>query len=224
MRVILVGEGRAILFLAQAFRAKGHHLTVIDPLPEECVRLVSRLDATVVNGDGSDPVVLEDAGARSADIVLAATLRDADNLVVCQLARSRFGVPRSVALVNDPDNQRLFGELGFEALSTSLTIASLIEQRASISEITDLIPAVGGRVTISEVRVGDDFALDGWRLRDIGLPHDALVAVLTRGSETLVPRGDTQLHSGDHLLLIALSGSMERALRLLTGQVPADRS
>lgn len=224
MRVLLVGDGRPILFLGQAFRSKGHHLTVIDPLPEECARLASRLDAIIVNGDGSDPAVLEEAGARSADIVLAATTRDADNLVVCQLARSRFGVPRSVALVNDPDNQRLFGELGLEALSTSLTIASLIEQRASISEVTDLIPAVGGRVSISELRLGEDFALDGWRVRDIGLPRDALIAVLMRGSETLVPRGETPLHSGDRLLLIALSGSMERALRLLTGQVTATRS
>lgn len=218
MKVILVGGGRALHFLGNAFRSKRHGVTIINRDAAECARLARELEASVVHGDGSDPRILEEAGARSADVILAATPSDPDNLIVCQVAQRKFGVPRAVALVNDPDNQSVFRELGVDALSTSLTVASLIEQRAAIDQVTNLIPAAEGRVTISEVALNEVSAAVGRRLAEIEFPRDALVAVVLRDGEAIVPRGETQLQGGDRVLLVTLSEARERALGILTGK------
>lgn len=217
MKAILVGGGRPLYFLAQTFLAKGHVVTIINSEAEECARLAGRLAATVVHGDGSDLRFLEEAGARTADLVLAATPSDPDNLVACQLAKSRFAVPRVVALVNDPDNQDVFQALGVEAISTSLTIASLLEQRAALDQVTNLIPAGDGRVTISEVVLSDDVPLGGKAIGKADFPRDALIAVVIRGAETIIPKGDTSLAHGDRIVLVALAGARDRALKVLTG-------
>ncbi len=218
MKVLVVGGGRDLYFLAQAFRSKGHSVTVIDRDKQECSRLARRLDALIIHGDGSDESILEEAGARSADIVLAATERDADNLITCQISRSRFAVPRAVALVNDPENQRVFMELGIDAISPSLTVASLIEQRAALDQVTNLILAGEGKVTISEVVLGKSFQGADIPIAELLLPRDALIAVVMRDGETIVPRGETRLAPGDRVLLVTLSESRDEALGILTGQ------
>ncbi len=217
MRVILVGSGAALHFLARTFRGKGHAVTIIAADAAECARLARQQDATVVHGDGSDERILEEAGARSSDLVLAATTSDPDNLILCRVARARFGVPRVVALVNDPDNQPVFEQLGVEAISTSLTVASLIEQRAALDQVTHLIPAADGKVTIFEVVLVEDSPAVGRRLAEIDLPRESNVAVLVRGEDTLIPRGDTELLAGDRVLLVCLAEARDRALARLTG-------
>ncbi|MCZ7665597.1 MAG: NAD-binding protein [Thermoleophilia bacterium] len=93
MRVLIVGSGKTLYFLGRTFSSKGYQVTIINRDRDECVQLARRLNATVVQGDGSDPEVLEDAGARGTDAVLALTSSDQDNLVICQLASLLFNVP-----------------------------------------------------------------------------------------------------------------------------------
>lgn len=220
MKVILVGGGRPLYFLAQTFRMKDHAVTIINRDATECARLARQIDATIVHGDGGDQKILEEAGNRAADVVLAATPSDPDNLITCHLARARFAVPRAVALVNDPENQSIFHELGIDAISTSLTVASLIEQRAALDQVTDLIPAGEGKVMISEITLTHSFPMAGKRVAEIDFPRDALIAVVMRDGETVIPRGDTELRCGDRVLLVTLSGSRDQALKLLTGKSP----
>lgn len=217
MKVIIVGGGRAVHFLAQTFARNGHAVTIINRDAAECVRMANRLSATIVRGDGTEHRLLEEAGARAADVVLAATASDADNLICCQLARARFAVPRAIALVNDPDNRVVFEELGIDAISTALTVASLIEQRATLDRVTNLIPASDGAVSIVELTLDATFAPRERSIATLGLPRDALIAVVTREAETIIPRGDTELRVGDRLLLVTLAKSHARALEILTG-------
>ncbi len=218
MNVIVAGSGRPVQYLGQAFLAKGHSVTVVNPDPEECARLSRRLGATVVRGDASDRSVLEEAGARSADVVLAATPADADNLVVCQLAHRHFGVERVVALANDPENEEIFRRLGVESVSTSLAVANLIEQRTALGQVTNLILAGDGDVQIAQVQLEERSPAVGRTLSELGLPREALIAVLMRQGATVVPRGATLLAAGDRVLLVAVRGSEEAALRALTGR------
>jgi trk system potassium uptake protein TrkA len=220
MKVILVGGGRPLYFLAQTFLGKGHSLTIINRNPDECERLARELeDAIIVKGDGSDRRILDEAGARGADVIIAATRSDPDNLIACHLARARFEVPRAVALVNDPENQSIFRELGIDAIWTSQTIASLIEQRTALDLVTNLIPAAEGKVTISEVTLSADSPVLGRSLAQIeDFPKDALIAVVTRDGEPLIPKGVTELRENDRVLLVTLSGIHAHALKLLTGK------
>lgn len=218
MKVFIVGGGKPVYFLCRTFLAKGHRVTVVNRNEDECVQLARRLKVTVVHGDGSDPNILEEAGAHGTDAVLAVTPNDQDNLAVCQLASMEYGVPRTVALVNDPDNEAVFQKLGVSAFSTTRTIASMIEQRTALDEITNLIPVGEGKVNITEIKLPASSPVVGKTLRDLSLPQDSLVAVVLRNGDAVVPRGDTTLRTGDRIVLITLPANHGPVIKTITGE------
>jgi trk system potassium uptake protein TrkA len=218
MKVLIVGGGKTLYFLCRSFTARGYEVVIINREREECVRLARQLPVTVVHGDGSDAEILEEAGARGADAVLAITPNDQDNLIICQLASLQFGVPRAVALANDPDNAEVFEKLGVSAFSTTRIVGSLIEQRASLEQITNLLPIEEGRVNVTEVVLDAGSPVAGKSLKDIDLPENALVAVLIRDGRPIVPRGASELRGGDRVVLITLPENHGPVLKTFTGE------
>ncbi len=127
MNVILIGGGKTTYFLARQFTGRGYRVAIINRDGTEAKQLSEQVQALVLLGDGSDPTMLEEAGAGQAQVVVALTPHDQDNLVACQLARQMYGVPRTVALVNDPENEAIFVELGVSlTFSATRTLANLI--------------------------------------------------------------------------------------------------
>jgi trk system potassium uptake protein TrkA len=218
MKVLLVGGGKTLYFLCRNFTAKGYAVVIINRDRGECVQLARQLAATVVCGDGSDATILEEAGAMGADVVLAITPHDQDNLIICQLASIQFGVPRAIALANDPDNAEIFEKLGVSAFSTTHIVGSLIEQRASLEQILNLLPVGEGRVNVTEIVLDADSPVAGRLLKDLALPPNALVAVVIRGHQPIVPRGPTQLLAGDRVVLISLPENHGAVLKAFTGE------
>ncbi|MBG0790243.1 MAG: TrkA family potassium uptake protein [Desulfovibrionaceae bacterium] len=218
MRVIIAGGGKALYFLGRNFASKGYEAVIVNKDPEECRRLSRQLAVEVICGDGSDEHILEQAGARRADAVLAITPKDQDNLVICQLAALQFGVPRTVALANDPDNVEIFEQLGVSAFSTTHIVGSLIEQHAALEEITNLLPVGEGRVNVTEILLPPDAPVAGKRLKDVILPENTLVAVVIRDGDPIVPRGDNDLRAGDTVVLITLPENHGAALKIITGE------
>jgi trk system potassium uptake protein len=218
MKVLIVGGGKTLYFLSRNFTAKGYEVVIINRNEKEYVQLARQLSATVVCGDGSDTGILKEAGAMGADAVLAITPNDQDNLVICQLASLKFGVPRSVALANDPDNSEAFEKLGVSAFSTTHIVSSLIEQRASLEQITNLLPVGEGRVNVTEILLDASSPVTGKLLKEIDLPENALVAVVIRDNQPIVPRGASDLMAGDHLILITLPENHGRVLKAFTGE------
>lgn len=218
MKVLIAGGGKPLYFLCRNFTAKGHEVVIINRDRDECVRLARQLNVTVVCGDGSDSRILKEAGAMGADVVLAVTPNDQDNLIICQLASLQYGVPRAVALANDPDNAEVFEKLGVSAFSTTHIIGSLIEQRASLEQITNLVPVGEGRVNVTEIVLDADSPVTGRLLKDIDLPENALVAVVIRGNQPIVPRGANQLLEGDRVVLITLPENHGPVLKAFTGE------
>jgi len=218
MKVIIVGTGKMLYFLCRSFTAKGYGVVVINRNRDECIQLGRQLSAMVVCGDGSDADTLKQAGAMSADVVLAITPHDQDNLVICQLASIQFSVPRAIALANDPDNAEIFEKLGVSAFSTTHIIGSLIEQRASLEQIVNLLPVGEGRVNVTEILLDEMSPVAGKMLKDISSPENALVAVVIRGKQAIVPRGANQLLAGDRIVLITLPENHGRVLKAFTGE------
>jgi len=218
MKVFIVGGGKTLYFLCRNFTAKGYEVIVINRNQEECVQLARQLSATVVCGDGSDAGILKEAGAMGADAVLAITPNDQDNLIICQLASIQFGVPRAIALANDPDNAEIFEKLGVPAFSTTHIVGSLIEQRASLEQIINLLPVGEGRVNVTEIVLDADSPVSGKRLKDIDLPENALIAVVIRDNQPIVPRGANDLQAGDRVVLITLPENHGRVLKAFTGE------
>lgn len=218
MRVILIGGGKTTYFLARQFIGKGYHVTLINRDAEEAQTLSRQIKAVVVLGDGSDPAVLNQAECRRADVVLALTGHDQDNLVACQLARQMYGVPRTVALVNDPENEEVFHKLGVTvAFSATRIIATLIEEQTGFDEILNLFPVAEGKIMVTEVVVGEDAPSVGQTLQMLDLPGGVLVAGILRQGELVVPRGTTELERDDRLIVMGKPSSYAAALRTLVG-------
>lgn len=218
MKVIIAGGGKTLYFLCRSFTAKGYEVVIVNRNREECVQLARRLSATVICGDAGDVGILKDSGAMGADAVIAITHRDQDNLIICQLASLLFGVPRALALANDPDNVEIFEKLGVSAFSTTHVVGSLIEQRASLEQITNLIPVGEGRVNVTEIILDEDSPVAGKFLKDIELPENSLVAVVIRDGRPIVPRGANRLLGGDRVVLITIPENHGSVLKAFTGE------
>ncbi|MBN1140177.1 MAG: NAD-binding protein [Deltaproteobacteria bacterium] len=219
MRVIVVGSGKIVYFLARQFVGRRYRVTVITADDGEARFLSRRLKATVLHGDGSDPRLLEAAGARRAEAVLALTAKDQDNLAVCQIARRLFKVPRTIGLVNDPQNEEIFRKLGVTIpFSATQILAGIIEERAGFEEISSLIPVAEGKVTVSEVALRHDAPVLGRTLQELEFPDGALLGGIIREGMVIIPKGNTPLLEGDRLILVSQPGCYERVLELLSGE------
>lgn len=219
MRCILVGGGKTAYFLARDFISKGYHVTLVVRNGGEATSLSRRVRATVLHGDGSDPELLKEAGARRADVLLALTPHDEDNLVACQLAQRMFGVPRTISVVNDPENESIFQQLGISvAVSSTRIIATLIEEQTTFDAITNLFPVAEGRIVVTEIRLSAEAPAVDKTLQSLNLPEGALIAGILRGETVIVPRGSTQLQRSDRLILVAQPDNYGDALRALMGE------
>jgi trk system potassium uptake protein TrkA len=218
MKILIIGSGKILYFLCRNFTSAGYDVVIINRNLEECQSLARELKAKVVHGDGSDVKVLMEAGAMGADVVLAITPHDQDNLIICQLAAIQFSVPRAVALANDPDNVEIFEQLGVRTFSTALIIGNLIEQRASLEQIINLLPIGGGRVNVTEILLDEESPVTGKHLKNITLPENVLIAVLIRNGQPIIPGGATQLRAGDRIVLVTMPANHGPALKAITGK------
>lgn len=219
MRVILIGEDKLTYFLGRQFTSKGYYLTIITPNKEQATDLSRRLKATVIAGNGSAPTVLQEAGAYQADVILALTDKDQDNLIACQVAQDRFGVPKTVALVNDPDNREIFEELGVDvAFSATEILGSMIDQRTATTDLRNLVPVTDSGVTISEVVLEEQSPAVGKAIKDLDLRGSVVACVVRRGHVMLGKRR-THLMAGDRVLLISEDERYGQDQQLLTGGV-----
>jgi trk system potassium uptake protein len=219
VRCILVGGGKTAYFLARDFISKGYHVTLVVRNGGEATSLSRRVRATVLHGDGSDPELLEEAGARRADVLLALTPHDEDNLVACQLAQRMFGVPRTISVVNDPENESIFQQLGISvAVSSTRIIATLIEEQTTFDAITNLFSVAEGRIVVTEIRLSAEAPTVDKTIQSLNLPEGALIAGILRGETVIVPRGNTQLQRSDRLILVAQPDNYGDALRTLMGE------
>ena len=219
MNVLVVGGGRLAYYLSRNLLSKGHSVSIVNRDPVECRWLARRLRATVIHGDGSFPRILDEAGAHDADAVLAATPSDEDNLIICQVAERRFSVPRTLAVVSDPDNEQVFPQLGISnVVSITRIVSGLIEEQTGVEEITNLIAVGQGRVNITELTLAEDCPVLDRPLAEIPLPADSLVGCILRDEEAIVPHGGTTLAAGDRVVLITVPATHGIAVKVLTGE------
>jgi len=216
MNILTVGGGKTLYFLCRSFLSKGYKVTVINDDQSECIWLARRTNATVIYGDGTKPQMLEEAGANTADAVLAITSNDHDNLAICQIASVRFGIPRTMALVNDPDNEMVFQQLGVNAVSITRILSNVMEQKVSSDSIVNLVFASEGKVNITEIVLNDTYPVVGKELRNISIPENSLIAYILRNDQPVIPRGSSILQAGDRIFVITLPENYGQVIRTLT--------
>jgi len=218
-KVLLVGGRSKAKSLAISLIKKGYKVSVINDTYEDCLKLAEIDKLTVINGNGTRPFVLEDANTGDADIAIALTSKDEDNLVICELCKKRFHIKKTVALLTDPKKTDFFYKMGVDSVVCAITaITGIIEQQAFVDKIATLVPIGEGRVSLAEVSISGTAPAVGKKLWEINLPKQVIIGCILRGDTTMVPRGDTRIMAGDMLVLISSDKQEMTAIKELTGK------
>lgn len=220
MRVVILGGGRIGRHIARDMVRRGHDVTVIERQAARCQELVTEHDILVIEGDACDVEYLRQARTEAADVFVATTHEDDDNLVACQLAMAATGVPRAISRVNVPENVEIFDRLGIEAVSSTRLISELIEEGAAMATggITRVSTLSAGDVEIIVVRVPpDEGAPPVRRLASIALPREAMVVAILRAGTTHVPDASTTIEPGDEVVVLTAPEVAERVAEGLVG-------
>ncbi len=220
MYILIVGAGKVGYFLAKRLCAGKHTVSIVEQDKTVCEEIAKALDALIINGDGCEPQILEEAGIGRAEVVAAVTGDDEDNLIVCQLAKEKFGVQRTVGRVNDPDNERTFSQLGVDVpIDSTKIIAKVIEEEVSFSDFVNLMSFKRGKLAIVRVDLPQDSPVINKAVSEITLPADSVLVSIVRGEEVIVPKGNTVLKPGDDIIALTLIGNEPQLLQRLVGNL-----
>jgi trk system potassium uptake protein TrkA len=224
--IIVGGGGKVGFYLARELINQGHEVLVIERDRRRSEQIVSELGNVVQRGNADEASVLAEAGANRADVVVAVTGDDEDNLVICQVAKRRFDVPRAVARINNPKNESIFRLLGIDAtVSSTDLILSVIEQEIPSNALVPLLRLRHADVEVVDIILPRDSTLDGSSVRDLRLPPESLVAIVIRNGEPIFPTGGTTLRSGDEILALTRTAHEEELRRLFFARAaPSSRS
>jgi trk system potassium uptake protein TrkA len=221
MRVAIAGAGNVGQFIAADLLVAGHQVTMLekDPAVLESAR-GSLEEAEWFPFDACEVLSLVMAGIAHADVMVAATGDDEDNLVISLLAKQEFAVPRVVARVNNPKNHGLFNEAwGVDvAVSTPHILRSLVEEAVTVGNMVRLMQFEQGQVSLHEVRLAEGSPSIGKTLRDLRLPVDAALVAVVREGHVVVPKEDSVFAAGDEVLAVTSEGSEEVVRAQLVGE------
>ena len=203
MYIIVVGAGKVGYYLAKTLLAEDHEVLLIERDISKVEVYAERLGAVVVRGDGAEASVMGRAGAARADVVVAVTGDDEDNLVICQVAKSKFQVGRTIARVNNPKNEHLFRLLGVDVtVSQTNFILNLIGQAIPQRSFIHLMNLRHAGLAIVEASISENSPVVNQRVEEINLPVSCAIAAIARGTEIIVPHPQMVIEVGDELIAV----------------------
>ncbi|MGW1362255.1 potassium channel family protein [Streptomyces chartreusis] len=209
MNVLIAGAGRLGTQIANVLAAARNEVTLIDIDDDRVAELQGSMPVQLVAGDACEPVLLEHAGALTADLVIATTGDDEDNLVISLLAKRQFSVRRVAARVNDSDNAWLFdGRWGVDvAVPAATPLISLIEEATGATDTVALLRLSKAGVDVIETAITPQSRAVDRALGDVPLPEGTVVATIVRDGQPTVPDPAIRLRAGDELLLVSHSAT-----------------
>ena len=217
MYIVINGGGKVASALASTLINKGHNVAIIEKRVDVAKRLSFELTerALIIVGDGCDVPFQDAAGVARADVFVAATGDDDDNLVACQLAKVAFDVPRTISRVNNPKNQRIFNALDIEAISSTQIISRMIEEETTTGDFHIIKTLKRGNLVLVEILIHADSVVNGKKIGDIKVPAKVkLVAVIHSekdNDDVDLATPETELSEGDIIIALA-DPKQERAL------------
>jgi trk system potassium uptake protein TrkA len=219
MYIIVIGGGKVGYHLAKALLAEGHEILVIEKDRSRIDYISNELGSVCLNGDGCEAAVLTEAGTGRADMLIAVTGDDEDNLVSCQLAKHKFNVPRTIARSSNPKNEVLFRKLGIDVtVSSTNVIMEYIEQEVPTHVLTHLLTIQDRGIELVDVRIPADSLSVGKRIKDIGLPAGSLVTLIIRRDEKpQLASPETVIKIGDQIIALTPNDAEEQLKAALRG-------
>ncbi len=213
MDIVIIGGGKLGYYLVKTLLPYKHKITIIEKTTEYSKKIALELDVEVINGDGTDISLLEELEVDKADVFIAVTGKDQDNLIACQLAKRNFNVERTIARVNNPKNISVFEKLGVDlAVSSTSMIAEMIEKEIDYTGVKTLIKLRKGNLVLTEIVVSKKSPSCNKKLKDIDLPSEVVLVSVIRGETTYVPNGHTVIREDDTIFLICKQENQQKAI------------
>lgn len=215
MFVLIVGGGKVGLNTARQLLRLGHEVAVIEQRRSRYDLIVEELEEALVFGDGTEIWVLEKAGIARADMVVAVTGDDEDNVIISQVAKMKFNVHKVVARVNNPFNQPMFDLLGVEATVCATTaMLRLIMHELPVHKFVHLLSLKKENVELVELEVSENSPFANTYVQDIALPDGVLLAAIVRAGHALLARGSTEILPGDYVLCLLPPGKEKELIKV----------
>ena len=220
MFVLIAGGGQTPAQLATLLVAQKHQVHLIENRPDLLSLLHGELPTEVIyEGNATDPAMLERAGIQQANILAACLRVDAENLALCFLARTRYGVPRTIARIINPRNAWLYDQKFHVdvALNQAGILSSLIEEEMSLGDMMTLLKIRRGRYSLVEEKIPTGAPAEGVAIKDVALPPNSVIAAIIRGGQMVIPRGTIRFEAGDEVLAI-VDPAAAKELAILFGR------
>lgn len=220
MYIIVVGGGKVGYYLTKHLLAAGHEVVVIEKNAKKVETIINDLGGVAVQGDGSDAGPMVEAGMNRADIVVAATGDDEDNLIVCQMAKKKFGVKRSIARINNPKNEHIFSVLGIDTTVSYVdALVAQIEREIPAHSLVHLLTLKDVGAAFIEKQVPPGSPVIGLPMSELSLPDQFLIALVIREGQSIIPKGTTRLMAGDEVVAVTSLENQEVLERLFRGEL-----
>jgi trk system potassium uptake protein len=217
MYIIIGGGGEIGYYLTKSLLSQGHEVLLLEKGSTRYQALNEELGPAVVRGDACEARTMDEVGASRADVVIAVTGDDEDNLVICQMAKKRFKVGRTIARLNNPKHAEIFQKLGIDLIvSPTRAILSLIESELPSTRFVPLMTLKNAGLEIIEMRIPAESPIVGRMLRDINLPRTSNLALIIRDKQFIIPNADTQINAHDDVFAL-VNREGEEELRKVFG-------
>lgn len=216
MKIIIVGGGKIGFYTAKTLVENGQHdVRLIESRREACQSIANELDIPVFHGDGTTVEALTLAGIEDAEVFVAVTGRDEDNLVSAQLAKKKFGVKKVIARANNPKNLETIKALGADiAVSSTQIITDLIEAEVESRDLRLLATLNKGEAGINELTIPEKWQFSGIMLKELPLPKNCVIVAKVTKGKMEIPRGDTVISSGDHITAVVHKRAIKDFLKV----------
>ena len=218
MFAVIIGCSEIGYHLAKSLVATGHEVVVVEKDRERCQLLIDAVGSISLPGDGTDEAILKQAGLARADVLIAVAGRDDTNLVICQMSKHIFSVPRTMAVIRDPKNEALFHVLGIDVVVNSihLVLASL-EEGIPGRPLVHLSSLRSPGTELISVSIPSDAGVVGMRLDDVELPPHSFISLVIKNSGATLPTDGLVLEAEDELVAVTMTGDEQTLYDILTG-------
>jgi len=219
MYIIVVGGGRLGYNLLKALLQEGHEILVLEKDARICKSITEELGSVCYRGDGCEATTLAEVGTSRADMLVAVTGDDEDNLVACQVAKHKHNVPRTIARIRNPQNAALFKKLGIDVtVSTTDIILAAIEREVPTHTLTELMSIEDKELVIVDVKITPESTTLGKAFKDISLPKESKLAlIIPHDGKAAVPTAGTVLQAGDQIIAVTSPDTKDALKAALRG-------
>ena len=218
MYIIIIGCGKVGYHLTRALLSADHEVLTIESNTRRYNAVLEELGSIALSGDGTEPAVLEEAGAARAEVLVAVTGSDEDNLVACQVAKTRFNVSKTIALVNNPENDDLFRKLGVDVIVSSTDmIRTHVEEELPEYPVIHMLPLPGSERELVGIHIPPDAAVVGKPLDQVPLPSGTLISLLVgQDGEPRLPTDGAVFLAEDEIIVLTTPAAEEALREALT--------